>query len=103
MSIEVTVDSDEIRILIMDDGCGMPENQVKRLNEKLSFQDIKTVTDEPKAEKDKSIGLLNIAERIYLHYNGRGRIRVDSGEGKGMSVEMGIPWKEEGDVPHTGS
>lgn len=103
MSIEVTADSEEIRILMMDNGCGMAGDRVKQLNEKLSFQGIKPVSSETETGKDKSIGLINIAERVYLHYNGRGLIKVESGEGKGMSVELAIPWKEEGDVPHTGS
>lgn len=103
MDIHVTADPNEIRILIADDGCGMAEDRVKRLNGKLSFQEVKPVSDEAEPGKDKSIGLINIAERIYLHYNGNGYIYVDSEEGKGLSVEIRIPWKEEGDVPHTGS
>ena len=103
MNIEVTADSETIRILITDDGCGMPKGQAERLNEKLSFQEIKPVSSEPEAGNDNSIGLINIAERIFLHYNEKGHIRVDSEEGKGMSVEVEIPWKEGADVSYLGS
>lgn len=103
MNIEVTADSETIRILITDDGCGMPKGQAERLNEKLSFQEIKPVSSEPEAGNDNSIGLINIAERIFLHYNEKGHIRVDSEEGKGMSVEVEIPWKEGADVSYLSS
>ncbi|WP_029323510.1 sensor histidine kinase [Butyrivibrio sp. AE3004] len=80
----------QLIITINDDGKGMTEDEVRRLNKSL---------DEKRNEGDgkgtASIGLYNIHQRIKLHYGENYGVTIRSQEGKGTSVELRLPEKSD--------
>jgi two-component system sensor histidine kinase YesM len=69
---------------IEDNGCGMSEETLSKLREKLS--DFSRF-DQP----DGSIGLRNINERVKLQYGADYGISVESEEGRGTKVTIALP------------
>ncbi|MBQ8087061.1 MAG: sensor histidine kinase [Clostridia bacterium] len=74
---------------VRDDGEGIPEEQLRALLTQLSRHD--GVMDENRT----SIGLANIAERLYLHYNDRAKLTITSELGRGTTISIQIPIGEE--------
>lgn len=78
--------SDEIVLIVSDDGIGMTKEQLERIFEKRE-------TDTRK----NGVGVLNVHERIQLYYGKEYGLVFKSEFGRGTSVEIHIPWKEGGD------
>ncbi|MDO4261438.1 MAG: sensor histidine kinase [Eubacteriales bacterium] len=75
-------DGERIEIIIRDNGVGIPEDLLKRLNEPCA---------DACQEKRDSIGLHNIRERLTLCYGGEEEFELQSAPGAGVSVIIRIP------------
>lgn len=67
---------------VSDNGCGMGEKELARLNETIEIKDV---------SKSKSIGLYNINQRIKLNYGAEFGIKIDSVQREGTIVHLMIP------------
>lgn len=86
--VEAVVVEGELQITVSDDGIGMGEQELKQLYRKF---------DEGKYQSDKSIGLLNVQNRIQIHFGQAYGLTVVSQEGIGTSVTMRLPAVEQND------
>lgn len=59
------------RLTVKDDGCGIPPDQLAQLN--LALED-------PNVTITQNVGLMNLAGRFKLLYNGRARILLHSAD-----------------------
>jgi two-component system, sensor histidine kinase YesM len=76
------VDSDTLSITVSDDGVGMDEEKVKKINERLSEGYVST---------NRSVGMWNVNERIKTHAGNKYGMVVTSKPNIGTSVQMVIP------------
>ena len=79
---------DRLIIRISDDGVGMDEMTLARLNQKLG-KSTKTIHDEE--EKHGGIALVNVNNRIHLLFGDEYGMHVYSVAGEGTDVEITIP------------
>jgi len=97
-ALEIIIDfmlknSNTIEIVVTDTGRGIPEKELKRMNQ--SFE--KSEYSEWQQNKNGSIGLININERLKLFYGKEHFIKLESEEGKYTKVRLIIPnIREEG-------
>jgi two-component system sensor histidine kinase YesM len=85
----------DLTIRIADDGCGMTPEKADELNDRLLHAGSdKPRLDETGDQPDQGIGLINIAERIKLHYGDGCRLTVESALDAGTTVELLIPAHE---------
>lgn len=82
-------EKDCLLFVITDDGKGMNEERLMKIQSEITFQ-----TSRRLDEINKSIGLKNIAERLRLRYGSQGTLHLRNGEEKGTVVELKIPLKE---------
>ncbi|MDO4340062.1 MAG: sensor histidine kinase [Eubacteriales bacterium] len=86
----------DVRLEIRDDGCGMSPERLAEINARITLNDQKEISATDNSEKKKtSIGLKNIAERIYLHYGQQGSLKIVSSDEQGTMVEIRIPQEEK--------
>ena len=71
-----------ISIDITDNGCGMDEEQLRIMMDNIQI---------PNPEKNSSIGLYNINQRIKLCYGSSYGMKITSQIGKGTSVCITLP------------
>lgn len=83
----------DLVISVYDDGVGISEEKLSELKKSIAASQSDCLTT-PSAEK--SIGLCNIARRIYLYYNGKGIIRINSTPGSGTVITIVLPFLEGG-------
>jgi two-component system, sensor histidine kinase YesM len=76
------VDNDTLSITVSDDGVGMDEEKVKKINERLSEGYVST---------NRSVGMWNVNERIKTHAGNKYGMVVRSKPNFGTSVQMIIP------------
>jgi len=69
IAVEATLERGELLLCVTDDGCGIDGEKLRVLREALAGPDV-VIT--------QNIGLLNLASRLKLLYNGRARITVNS-------------------------
>ncbi|WP_035769307.1 sensor histidine kinase [Butyrivibrio sp. NC2002] len=86
LKLSETTDKRKLLITINDDGKGMTQEEVERLNASLSE---KRVEGDEKAAQ--SIGLYNIHQRIKLVCGDEYGMTIRAQEGKGTSVELRLP------------
>ena len=86
LQVERCGNSDDVRITISDNGCGMDEMALATLR-----RDI----EEKNPEKKESIGLYNINQRIKLCYGEQYGMEVQSELEKGTSVSITISMKTQ--------
>lgn len=72
---------------ITDDGCGMEEEELAEIMERLSGE-------KPK-EQMRTVGLYNVSRRLRLLYGGKYGITIESVSGEGTSVHITIPAMNE--------
>ncbi|OMF23513.1 two-component sensor histidine kinase [Paenibacillus sp. FSL H8-0548] len=84
MSVERTPQALWLRI--WDDGLGIDEDTLERLNRSLAGAEEKAVK-----RKTGGIGLKNVNERIKLHYGRQYGIKVTSVQGQGTEVMLQLP------------
>ncbi|WNS46195.1 histidine kinase [Paenibacillus sp. MMS20-IR301] len=84
------LEQDLLKITISDNGRGMPEEKLQRLNRRL--QGIEEETPGP----EKGVGLVNTARRLQVLYGYRARLAAKAREdGAGMSFTLYIPVTNE--------
>lgn len=83
--------NDYLEIVVMDDGVGMPEEQVERIQEVLENPEIGAVDQEGRV----SVGMKNVFDRIKLNCGPEYGFVVQSTQGLGTSVTFHLPvWEE---------
>lgn len=80
ISIEGRKENEDIIFTVGDDGCGIPEEKLKEIREKLEKDEL----------FQKSIGIYNVSSRLRIVYGPSYRLRVESKEGKGTTVTVRI-------------
>ncbi|SDL85527.1 sensor histidine kinase [Paenibacillus jilunlii] len=73
------------RIRIEDNGFGMDQRQLDRLNLALA------AGEEPQEEPPVGFGVRNVHRRLQLHYGSSNGLAYDSAEGKGTTVTVTFP------------
>lgn len=91
VGIHVERKNDYLEIVVMDDGVGMPEEQVERIQEVLENPEIGAVDQEGRV----SVGMKNVFDRIKLNCGPEYGFVVQSTQGLGTSVTFHLPvWEE---------
>lgn len=80
-------DGDDLLISIYDDGIGIDENKLKKIQDSLS--QIEPRTDEIKTH----IGLMNVQNRIRLHYGENYGITIFSSKTDGTKITLKLPFQ----------
>jgi sensor histidine kinase YesM len=63
------VEGENVLLRVTDDGCGIEEAKLSEIREALTKPDV-TIT--------QNIGLMNLASRLKLLYDGKARIEIES-------------------------
>ena len=91
--LEITLvcrsDGDALRIVIEDNGLGVPPERLRRLSESIG-------QGETDSAADGSIGLINVVSRLRLYNGEESRLLVRNLEPSGFSVTLIIPAGKEG-------
>lgn len=101
LSVRLTIeepDLQRIRVVFMDDGAGMTEEKMAQLNEMFAHMGQENMTAKDEIALGKSIGLRNIAERIYLRYGREYGIHILESSEKGTVITLLIPRVEGKDI-----
>lgn len=80
VSIEGRKENEDIIFTVGDDGCGISEEKLKEIREKLEKDEL----------FQKSIGIYNVSSRLRIVYGPSYRLLVESEEGKGTTVTVKI-------------
>ncbi len=95
VAIRVSRNEDILEIVVMDDGIGMEENQVRQMQEILDVPEIGYIGEDGHV----SIGMKNVYDRIKLNCGKEYGFRVESVKGMGTIVSYRLPiWEEPEDV-----
>lgn len=87
-----TGEREGIRIRISDDGYGISKDKLSEMQRQLREAETDKIRIEQRAElSGRGLGLVNISERIRLHYGEPYRLQIISDTDKGMTVEIYIP------------
>lgn len=89
LTIKIFVSDQRLYIKISDDGLGMSEEQLKRLNDKLQGLSLEEVAKE--TGRKGGIAIVNVNNRIKLLFGEEYGICVYSQEGSGTDVEITLP------------
>ena len=81
LRMEMVRESDFIKIGIEDNGCGMPKEIVREMNQGI-FR---------KTEDKNHIGMENAITRLHMYYGEKTRILIRSKQGEGTRVQIWIP------------
>lgn len=81
--IEISSDGDKFVATVTDNGCGMPEEELIQLMERMKSKAIPT--------GEKSLGLHNIYQRIQLYYGEGYGIDLESRVNQGTKVSVILP------------
>lgn len=87
MHLSITCERTGQKLLfhIRDDGCGMEQITLDKLNHRLRYE------APPKASINGGIGMINVHQRIQLHYGPAYGIEVFSKPGEGTDVILSLP------------
>ena len=95
VAIRVSRNEDILEIVVMDDGIGMDEEQVRQMQETLDVPEIGYIGEDGHV----SIGMKNVYDRIKLNCGKEYGFRVESVKGMGTIVSYRLPiWEEPEDV-----
>lgn len=87
---------EDILIRICDDGKGMSPERMDEVNRLLSMAEMdKSKLEKVDEERNKGIGLKNIAERIKLYYGDKYYLKIVQSGSEGTEIEICIPAKWE--------
>lgn len=87
--IKITVTDFRLIIKVTDDGLGMENDRVRKLNEKLKSLSLDDVN--PDIDRKGGIAIQNVNNRIKLLFGEEYGIHVYSQEGAGTDVEISLP------------
>lgn len=88
--LEAAFEQDLLRISISDNGRGMPEDKLQRLNRRLQG------SEDPALWPEKGVGLVNTARRLQVLYGYRARLSAQAREDdEGMTFTLYIPVTRE--------
>ncbi len=87
--VNIYDESEMLYIEVSDDGCGMPEAEMDRINRG-------EVAKEREVGRRRHIGLDSIAKILKLHYGESAGVSVEPGEEGGTRVTLFFPLKKEG-------
>lgn len=90
LAVIVKQEPDGVLIMIRDNGAGMQQTQLRRLQLKL-HRELEHVWTQ-----GTSIGLINVASRIQMYFGADYKMDIDSEPGKGTCVVLRIPDQKEG-------
>ena len=85
IEISVEIANETMVITITDDGIGMDQKKLEKLQNNLQVE----------IDEGDHIGLRNVAQRIRLYYGEKGSLNVYSTQAIGTTVEIQIPVKAE--------
>ncbi|NOU62491.1 hypothetical protein GC096_00330 [Paenibacillus sp. LMG 31461] len=83
LRIEASESHGIVTLIISDDGAGIPEEKLKVLLKK------RRATDEQ--QSDKGLGILNVHERLALHYGDTFGVQIQSEVGVGTQITIKFP------------
>lgn len=83
---------DRVVIIVSDNGTGIPEEKLTQIRGTLN----KVL--QPPEKGHRSIGLMNVHERIVLNYGNDYGVTINSTEGQGTEVRMEIPMLRKGET-----
>ncbi|MGB8451644.1 MAG: histidine kinase [Anaerocolumna sp.] len=86
--ISSTAGKDSLRLTIEDDGCGIPEEVLMKLQENLRD------AGEVRLHRG-SIGLVNVNRRLLVHFGKENQLHLESRKGCGTTIWFRIPFMEE--------
>lgn len=92
--LRVTLTGDRMLINVTDNGIGMEDEQVEKINASMD-EPIHLSTGQDQNRKGKGIALKNVNDRIRLLYGEEYGIRVFSTLGEGTDVELRLPFKKD--------
>lgn len=78
-------------ILVMDNGIGMDEQELEKLRKQLKEKQHVISRKEPGQQRSSGIALLNVNERIKLHYGDEYGLQISSSRFTGTEVEFVLP------------
>lgn len=81
LQMEMKRDNDHIEIRIEDNGCGIPEEIVREMNQGI-FR---------KTEDKNHIGMENAITRLYMYYGEETKVVIRSRQGEGTLIQIRIP------------
>lgn len=84
MRISAELSENQLEIRIVDNGCGIAEEKMARLNERLRNDPL------AKLEKDERIGLCNVGMRLRLVYGEPSGLTLERNAMGGLTVYMRI-------------
>ena len=87
VSVTGEMDGNRMKIVIADNGCGMTEEEKKKVNAALSG-------NAPMRMEGTGIGIENVAARLRIYYGRNLSISLDSEEGKGTRFTILLPIPE---------
>ena len=92
-SVEITASEEEdvLLLTIQDNGAGISEERLKKINEEL-----RVVTGGHLGENKKSIGLQNVNSRIRLFFGEKYGLEIMSAKEEGSTVVIRLPKIVEG-------
>ncbi|WP_339316049.1 histidine kinase [Paenibacillus sp. FSL R10-2734] len=90
--LEASFEQDMLRISISDNGRGMPDDKLQRLNRRLQGTEDETLWPE------KGVGLVNTARRLQVLYGYRARLTAQARTDEGMTFILHIPVTSEKEV-----
>ena len=95
VAIRVSRNEDILEIVVMDDGIGMEEDQVRQMQEILDVPEIGYIGEDGHV----SIGMKNVYDRIKLNCGKEYGFKIESVKGMGTIVSYRLPiWEEPEDV-----
>lgn len=78
--------ADELRVMVTDNGVGMSEDIIKR---------VENAGPEDALSSNKSIGIVNINTRLILLYGDKYALKINSKIGQGTIVTISVPNMEK--------
>jgi len=85
LSVTIMQEENHVKVIIADDGLGIPLEQLQQIRHKLSMGTLKPTYD------DKSIGLTNVAARIQLYFGSPYSMEIESRFGLGTEIVLLLP------------
>lgn len=82
MKITAVQEEEQLCITIEDDGCGIPKERLREIRGRMEKNKEKIEIE------SHSIGFINVYQRLYLMYEDRFKMNIDSEEGQGTRISI---------------